>query len=385
MVQGIVGSSLPASFLRGVSPVAPRQGGHDARPERLSSESSAAELKVSSITADRFLQQVDDDPATALSVNSATQLAFRVRSQSKVRVDDDGSLRAVNKTQLRFSYDLESEDGQRIQLRVKAKVKESVTLDENGDIAVKTRVKLQFSLIQKDISDGLSPLQSAQDDGDSNPLQAFLDVVDSVVSDYADDGQIDADTLISTVLDEFNSLFANLSGGSLAPIDAATIDGDVIDALPQPSSPPDAEAGVEEVEAAAPVQPTSPETETDVEGEGTIFVAEPLATGLESNARLVSAPLTEITPVGETDADPVRDSFVNAADAETKVETANDILQQVRIRFVQSFTQVIKTLTPNSEDDSSGLSLVQKSSFKFDARVQYNASNTLGSATDFIA
>ncbi len=76
---------------------------------------------------------------------------------------------------------------------------------------------------------------------------------------------------------------------------------------------------------------------------------------------------------------------MSTSNAETNVETAHDILQKVRIRFVQSFTQVIKTLTPNGEDDTSGLSLVQNSSFKFDVRAQYSASNTSGLSTDFVA
>lgn len=397
MVRGIVGHAFPARFVGGV---APRRGGHDARPEGFSSESTS-KLRLSSVTAEGSRQQTDEDPATELfSVNSATQLAFRVRSQSKVRVDDDGSIRAVNKTQLRFSYDLVSEDGQRIQLRAKAKIKQSVTLDENGDIAIKTRVKLQFSLIQKEVADGLNPLQGAQNEGDSNPLQAFFDVVDSVVSDYADDGRIDADTLIGNVLDEFNSLLANLSGGSQGPTDAevsdaqvsdaGTNDGEVIaaqviEARSQSSSPPDAEGGVDEAEAIAPVQPTIDAAETEAKDAGAILVGESPETKLESGANLVPTSLTGTSPVVASETEPTEDTLVNAADPETNVEKAHDVLQKVRIRFVQSFTQVIKTLTPNGEDDTSGLSLVQKSSFKLDVRAHYGASNTSGLSTDFLA
>lgn len=349
------------------------RAGHNHRAGKKERTDSVSIRDVLSLSSDRR-QQVADDPATALTVNSAAQLNVKVRSRSQIRVDDDGSFRAVNQTKLRFSYDLKLDDGQTIQLRAKAKVRQSVTQNEAGDIAIKTKVKFQFSLIQQDVSDGLEPLQGGTNDGETNPLQAFLDVVDSVVADFADDGQIDADTLIHTVLDEFNSLFASLSGAlpeppDTSPADTPDLGGDVIDALP-PSGP--SITTTDDVDTEAPVQPANVEPET-----GTV------ADDSAPADTVVIAPLPETAPTDE--ADPGQETLASATDATANDASARDVLQEVRIRFVQSFSQVIRTLTPNGDDDTGQFSLVQKSHFKLNASFQYSERANAGSAANFLA
>lgn len=392
MVRGIHRNSHAAQLHRGPDRATHHRRGHDVRSENRLPESSS-ERNVSLITGDRSRLLTNNDPGAALSLHSATQLAFRVRSQSKIRVDDDGTLRAVNKTQLRFKYDLQTQDGLDIQLRAKAKIKQSIRIDENGDTTIKTRVKLQFSLIQQDVSNGLQPLQSSLPEGDTNPLQSFIDLVDGVVADFADDGQIDADTLIATVLNEFNSLLTSLSGGLQEGSDAETIDGDVIDVVPTPIYPL-ADEPVADVNGDVPTEPVILEADAETDGAGIIAVDESTETGVDSTAELVSAP--PIAPLdGATEPGSSADALVTAgdvtaadvtaADVDAKVETTREVLQEVRIRFIQSFSQVIKTLTPSGDDDAAELSLVQSSRFKFDARFQYSAATTSAPTTDFLA
>ncbi len=303
----------------------------------------------------------------SLQVNSS-ELRLRVRSKSKLRVGQDDSLRAVNKTKLRFRYDLELAGGQKIQLRARASLKQTAWRSENGDTETKTRVKFQFSLIQQEVSEGLSPLQIG--DGESSPLSAFLNIVDEAVSDFSDDGTIDADTLIGTVLDEFNTLLASLAG-------EAPTASDVIDAPavrdPAPESPP--------IDNLPLSIPSAVESESESDAVESQPVDNAPSELIEPPRVADSSQLAEADPPGPATVD-LGESQLNAP--EVTEQTAKEVLESVRIRFIQSFSQVIKTLSPDGEGEPR-FSLVQKQNFRLNASFHFASQGTAGSLTDFVA
>ncbi len=393
MVRGIAANSFHA-IVRGRLDQITRRGGRRLEHDDDHRRGSSSQLQRPS---DTPTTSSSSDPSLPLQLTSASQLALRVRSRSKVLINEDGSSRAVTKTQLRFRYDFESSDGQRLQLRAKARIKHSVTTGSDGEVAIKTRVKLQFSLLQQEVSDGVAPLLEGtpQDQNQPNPLQAFQGAVNAFVSDFADDGQIDADTLISSVLEEFNSLLDALSGRSSEPtnplpelpvpreavLDDAVIDDDsddqnVVFALPTPDQSITLQP--QEIDPVPTNDPTVIESENASDDDDAKVASQPV-----TDSPVPSEPASEETAVTVA-AVPTVESPDAPAQA-TPEATAQEVLQAVRIRFVESFTQVIRTLSPSDDDGVGGTLLVQNSRLRFDARLQYATSQPAASSTEYLA
>ncbi len=320
---------------------------------------------------------------SGLSLSNEAQLAFKLASRSEVRVHEDGSVQYANKTQLRFRYDLQTDDGQQIQLHARAKFKQTATLDENGDIAIKTRVKLQFSLIQSDIAESVRPLLGGNS-AEGSPLDNFLNVVNDAVSGFVDDGTVDADTLVNSVLEEFNLLFNEVSTQTGAGESPPAIEVTPTDSGSE-SSQSDAESQIAAAEAIA-------YTEAGVESAADAAAVENAVESAESTSETGEA-IEEATGESSDVADPegvdeVADTGATeeSDDAPTvdPAESAREVLTEVRIRFVQSFYGVIRTLSPG-ESDGANLTQIQQSNFRFAAHLQYQNSAAQDNSTSFLA
>ncbi len=414
--------------------------GHDSQATHRRRESLSLSLRHRSAELSRR-DGVDD--GDSLQISSAANLSLKVRNKTRVRVNEDGSTRAVSKTRLNFKYELETADGQRLQLKARARIKQSIVQDENGDIAVKTKVKLQFKLLQEDVAGGLSSLTENLGDDQANPLDAFLNVVEGVVADFTDDGTVDADTLINTVLEGFNSLLDAFGGDDSASgqqvFGLPTPDQNVVDALPNPLPVSDG-AGevfglptpvpsddVEVVPVAIDVEPIAEDNGTEDNGAGEVFglptpdasaedQAEPVEIQLEPVVPVAQAEVAEVETDDVDDADEVdgdddddveatastqptaesaaqpEDNVVevkppvvdNTAARQDQIESAQEVLQTVRLKFVQSFSQVVSTLSPEGEDDG-GLLLVQRGSYRLSAKAHLSYAKPSVSNTEFLA
>jgi len=269
-----------------------------------------------------------------------SHLALRIRSRSELRTASDGTITERTSTKLRFHYDLTTADGQHVELNVKAKVRQVSVQDAAGNSVSKTQLKLQFSLLQEGVAEDLSPLQSDQVPSDtrsevSDGLQAFLSAVGDALQDFVEGDNVSADDLVKRTVDTFNTLVDALTqllfptAESDAPPALPTGDESIgqiptIDSLPLDDSEP------------SPPQPdvTSP----------------PLLPAPEDAGLTGQPPPTDTLPAASGDVTAPGESASSEppvpADQTTPVQSATQVLQSVRLRFVQSLTQIIRTLSP---------------------------------------
>lgn len=254
-------------------------------------------------------------------------------------------------------------------MRAKANVKQTVVQDEDGNLAIQTKVKFQFRLIQQDVSSGLSPLAGSESESDA--LLAFGQELESLASQFGEEGTIDADELIASVLDAFNELYRTFAGESSPP----SVDGDVVDAESVQVRSENATETLPPSAALPPVEsnPIEP-VETD-EAEAVVLVENPAQPGPIDESE-VAPSVAEVQ--GET-AGPAIDAENNTL-AETPVGNEateavdrRAVLQQVRLQFVQSISQTIRTLTPDGETGPGLTVLQQQSSLRFSASLSYLA------------
>ena len=271
-----------------------------------------------------------------------SHLALQIRSRSEVRTDRNGTVAERTSTQLKFHYDLTTADGQHIELNVKAKVQQSSVQDAAGNSISKTQVKLQFSLLQEGVAEDLSPLLSDQVPSDtrsgvSDGLQAFLNSVGDALQQFSEGDNSTADDLLTKTVDTFNTL-----------VDALTT-------LLFPATGSDA----------PPALPASDESPVLIPP-----VALPAPSDLEPLPALPTD--EEVVPVSLTVTDP-EDPAIQPAPAEGEVvpptepdaaasptQLATQVLQSVRLRFVQSLTQIIRTLTPDEQSGNGSTVTTQR-------------------------
>ena len=284
-----------------------------------------------------------------------SHLALQIRSRSEVRTDRDGTVAERTSTQLKFHYDLTTADGQHIELNVKAKVQQSSVQDAAGNSISKTQVKLQFSLLQEGVAEDLSPLLSDQVPSDtrsgvSDGLQAFLNSIGDAIQEFTAGENATADDLLTKTVDTFNTLVDALktllfpAAENDAPPALPTSDEAPV-LIPPVSLPP---LGNSEPVPAVPVdEPAQPETPLET-SENTAVARDPQnsadevpvdSTFTDQNAPTIQPALAEgdVAPPAEPDA------------AASPTQLATQVLQSVRLRFVQSLTQIIRSLTPDEQ------------------------------------
>ncbi len=271
-----------------------------------------------------------------------SHLALQIRSRSEVRTDRDGTVAERTSTQLKFHYDLTTADGQHIELNVKANVRQTSIQDAAGNSISKTQVRLQFSLLQEGVAEDLSPLLSDQvpsetQSGVSDGLSAFLNSIEDALQHFAEGENSTADELLTKTVDTFNTLVDALNtllfpaAGSDAPPALPTSDESPVQfppvALPAPSD-------------LEPL-PALPADEDVVPANVTIADQEDPTTQ--------PAPAeAEVVPPAEPDA------------AASPTQLATQVLQSVRLRFVESLTQIIRSLTPEEQSGSSPATASQR-------------------------
>ncbi len=299
-------------------------------------------------------------------------------------------------TWLRFHYDLTTADGQHVELNVKAKVRQVSIQDAAGNSASKTQVKLRFSLLQQEVADGLSPLQSDQapsgtPSGVADGLQAFLNSVTDALQNFVEGNSgtgdtITADDLVTRTVDTFNALVDALThlffqpaegpaGNDASP--ALPASGDSVAQIPAIAAPLEDNADLGPVQPAAESPPAPLPAEGGVTNESSIPGTSAVASSDNPVADVASIPAAAVPadqlPVDQLPADPVPADPISADEGAPVVPSAptrgqrccwggfwlavshaqlvTQVLQTVRFRFVQSLTQIIHTLTPAGQTD----------------------------------
>ncbi len=273
--------------------------------------------------------------------------------------------------------------GQHIELNVKAKLRQSSNTDEAGNLVSKTQLKLQFSLLLEGVADGLSPLQSDPVPGDKQDsvggaLQSFLTSVEDALQNVVGGDNVAADDLTKKTVDSFNNLLDSIaklffapagSNTHLAPPPSNESTG------PVPALPPGGLGSV----AASSASTTTPTNEGVTNG--------PVQSGalpvVSANNTVVNDPARSAEPIPadqaalvpqptSAEAGVVPSADPNAPAPSAAVPTAQlatRVLLDVRVRFVQSLTQIIRTLSP--EQQSAG------GSFALSERLTYQSSLSL--------
>ncbi len=322
-----------------------------------------------------------------------SHLALQIRSRTELRTASNGTVSERDTAKLRFHYDLTTADGQHVELNVKAKVRQASVQDEAGNFASKTRVRLQFSLLLEGVADGLSPLQSDQVPGDTRSgvadgLQAFLNSVGDALQQFVEGDGVTADDLVTKTADTFNTLVDALTnllfhptGNEATP--ALPSGGEVTGQIPMTAPTPLGNTQLIPSEPAADILRPAPLSPLPAEANGTNELPEPetpMAASADSSLVDVPAIPADSIPAGQgdpvvqpgpTEASVAQPLGPNAAASPTQL-AATHVLQTVRFRFVQSLTQIIRTLTPAEQlGDSSSSSfqlLIYQSSLSLGIR-----------------
>ena len=265
---------------------------------------------------------------------------------------DNGTIQERTSAKLQFHYDLTTADGQHIELNVKAKVRQTSVQDAAGNSISKTQLKLQFSLLQEGVADGVAelPADSIATDAQgsiADELQTFLSTVQDALQQFLDGGNDSADDLIKKTVDTFNTLLGALSnlllpGRGNGGADPLPGSGEPTDQLPAIDAP------------AADTSPIGPETPG-------VPALPPLAAEeaavVEDSA--VTDPVADEVPVppaeGEVSAPPEADTPAPSGPLPTPAQ----VLTDVRLRFTQSLTQIIRSLTPQDQTDNAPVGTLQ--------------------------
>ena len=309
-----------------------------------------------------------------------SHLALQIRSRTQVRTSSDGTTRERESTKLRFHYDVTTADGQHIELNVKAKVQQISIEDAAGNSVSKTQVKLQFSLLQQGVVDGLSPLQSDQvpsdtQSGIADRLQAFLTSVGDALQQFIEGDKLTADDLVKTTVDTFNTLVDALADLLFAPTaPTAPTGSEAPPALPPGGGPVQIPAPTPvplentATIAAATVGDSDPPSQVlplPVDGNVVPLQAETPQPETPVVADLPAIPVDTTSPIASPE--PTEVSAAPAADADATASpppSATHVLQSVRLRFMQSLTQIIRTLTPAEQPGDRPLASFQRLDYR---------------------
>ena len=309
-----------------------------------------------------------------------SHLALQIRSHTELRTASDRTVSERASAKLRFHYDLTMADGQHIELNVKAKVQQVSIQDTAGNSGSKMQVKLQFSLLQEGVADGLSALQTDQVPSDTRSgvadgLQAFLNSVGEVLQHFLEGDKVTADELVTKTVDTFNTLVDALTNllfhpagneappvlptsgeafGQIPVIAPTPLDNSELSPLePAANSRPSVPLSPLLAEGAVTNEPSKPETPTVAGGD--ISVADVPAVPADPIPPDQSAPIVQPAPAEGSVAPPA-----DPKAAASPTQLASHVLQTVRVRFVQSLTQIIQTLTSEEQPGNSSSASFQR-------------------------
>lgn len=292
------------------------------------------------------------DEGQGLNVESRSLAVARFKSDLRIRQTDDGTLKLKYKSQLKFNYEFESEDGTTIQLSAKVKTRLSFEQAADGSFELKTRVKLQISALQESVQAGIAPAVDASEQGDSQSsaiatsLQEFQALVDQVTNQFLEDAA-SGDDLIVEIVDAFNELAGSVASELPEAIDQPKISAE--DA-PLASAVDDLATPVEVLEPPAAEVVASPGTESTIE--------EPNGDG-GGNPEPADGD-GEVT-VSTDDADDA---------TATSTFTRRSVLVDLRINFIQSISGLTSVLDSSAADgDASSINASVWERTKIDFRL----------------
>jgi hypothetical protein len=304
--------------------------------------------------------------------------SLKIRSHSRVKISDDGQVRSMSRTKLRFSYDFEAADGTKIRIRVKANLNHSQVNDgDEGLQSTRIRVKAKVLVLQENVSTGIAPLLDSQEvpseakNGISQAIDQFNQITEAATALFLESDPLDGDSLIAGLVESFNGLSESLQSLFLsAPADSEAVpSNEGVELLAQPVS--DSEviptAKPDPIEAVPPVKIDS----------------EPLQVAPPQDLGQSSQPeheLAEIGGHGETST--VQNEVASAANEQEgssegqEVAPAADeqlppsigsVMFKLRIRMVQSLTSLVGDFDAASPDSLASHSMF-KASAQFTAR-----------------
>jgi hypothetical protein len=380
MIIGSIGSSAlsPAFSLRARSS-ANDSSSDTAATQPSSGDSAAGGIYVVPLAqSSTVLAPSDLTGSSGLNVQES-HLALQISSRTEWRTASDGTVSERASAKLLFHYDLTTADGQHIELSVKARVQQVAIKDAAGNSGSKTEVKLQFSLLQEGVANGLSPLQSDQvpsdtQSGVADGLQGFLNSVGDVLQHFVEGDKVTADDLVKKTVDSFNTLVDALTNlfhpaGSEAPpalpasgaalgqtsvIAAPPLDNpNLSPSQPAGSSPPPVALSPLPAQGGLTSEPSKPETPTVASGDNSILSvpaisADPIPS---DQAAATSQPATAEGSVAPP---------ANPSAAASPAQLATQVLQTVRVGFVESLTQIIQTLTPVEQHGNNSAASYQR-------------------------
>ncbi len=292
------------------------------------------------------------DEGQGLNVESRSLAVARFKSDLRIRQTDDGTLKLKYKSQLKFNYEFESEDGTTIQLSAKVKTRLSFEQAADGSFELKTRVKLQISALQESVQAGIAPAVDAGEQGDpqssaiATSLQEFQALVDQVTNQFLEDAA-SGDDLIVEIVDAFNELAGSVASELPEAIDQPKISAE---AAPLASAVDDLATPVEVLEPPAAEAVASPGTESTIE--------EPNGDG-GGNPEPADGD-GEVTVSTDDADDPTATSTL----------TRRSVLVDLRINFIQSISGLTSVLDSSAADgDASSINASVWEQTKIDFRL----------------
>ncbi len=352
--------------------------------------SNALPVAANAISAEPDVLSISSPESRAVDDGVFQRTALAVRARWQVKETDDGQLRIRANTKLRFAYDFQAADGTQIRIRAKANLQYSQTSDgDTQSQSLKIRVKARVSILQQDVSSGVSPLAedpeipSEAQSAIAQALELFQKVTDKATSLFLENNPLDGDQLIAGIVEAFNELAGSISGTPL-PITAdpqPAPAADLIEPVAYVAADPAQPVAVQPI----PVEPLPPVilTSEPASEASPQDVASPATNDLAANVEPSETLVSENSPVAaqaEPEVAAQTDTAQPAADEQVR-SSSNSVLLKLRFQVIQSLTHLV------GEFDSGSSSLLfSQSIFKASANLvaRYNVAGpgATGSATN---
>lgn len=329
-----------------------------ARSSDTSLNKSNAAGTVSPSGADVFSLSQPESLATSDGFFQGT--SFAVRGHCYLREMDDGRIRAMSHTKLRFRYNFEAADGTKIHVRVKANLHYSqIGNTDEGSRSIRLRAKAAVSILQENVSSGVTPLLEIPEvsaeakNRISQAIDLFYQVADAAAALFFESDPLDGDGLIAGLVDAFNGLSESISSIFLPPSaddPEPMSSGEVMGVLQQVASDPG------EVLTVAPNQIEAVPL-TNVE-------SEPLSGGRPQDIAQSSGPENELVDrVAEGDASgsdkvvlpeggemegPSPAQEIQPATSEQSQRFVNSVMFRLRLQVIQSLTSLVGVFDSDS-------------------------------------
>lgn len=344
-------------------------------PSPLSPSSAKTRLASTVNLRQTDVLSLSQDQSSPLSEGYNQRTALRVRSQSRTEIANDGSTWTSSKTKLRFHYEFEAADGTKIQIRAQANLNYSETTsgDERSQ-SLKLRAAIRVSVLQENVSSGLSPLVDAGDARNiiSQALDLFNEVTNAVTSAFMENDSLDGDRLVTGLVDAFNGLsesvnslfLPSLPAPETAPSSGAgelLVEPDPLESDEVVAAEPEQLEANPPAEADAPLEMAEPATEAESQ---LVENLDPLDASAEARA---STPESEVVEDEAVDSTPVAPAPVESAPAAPSQTVGSSLLLKLRLQVIQS----LNSLVSEFNTETSSLTATQ-SSFRVSAKFSAN-------------